>query len=217
MIDPASINLPQFLANWHGPANVPPGTLPAECDWLPESLKEWHSLSAQWSTPLMGMKRMLAPEEVKAEDGKAVFMEDATGDWRWAFDTENPNITYDAEVYEEWERTTESLPQLIVHSAVQEAVFRARAQYWCTQLEEQLLGDVLAPLEEVAFGDWRWPAPGYRIFMSENVVADVVPTRGRTTQEDRAGFVQVQAASPDPRHLSYLDEIPGAQWRKSTS
>ncbi|MBT2487492.1 hypothetical protein J7E96_02845 [Streptomyces sp. ISL-96] len=212
-----SIELAKFLTSWYGSPDTPSSPLPGECDWLPKPLKEWHRLSTQWSQPLMGVKRMLAPEEVKVEAGKAVFMEDSTGDWQWAFDAEKPSVVYDAEICEEWEPTTEGLPLFLVHSAVHEAIFNARELYWCTQVEENLLAEILEPLTEVAFGEWRWPAPGYRIFMNENILADVAPAGGRAAREKRLGYVQVKVASIDPVYLAYLDDISTVAWRKSSS
>ncbi|MFD9328336.1 hypothetical protein [Streptomyces sp. NPDC060065] len=216
MIDPATIDVPEFLERWYGQPDRPSGTLPTTCDWLPAPLKEWHSLASRWSTPLMTVNRMIAPEQVKAgEDSTAVFMEDATGDWRWAFDTTDPDVVHEAELYEPWQRCAESLPELLTHSALYEATYTGSSWRECAQVEEHRLDSVLAPMTQIAFGGWGSPRPGGRIFMSDTLVAATGPAMAPGSPwENRPGYGEVRVATTEPGRLAYLDDMTDIPWTK---
>ena len=152
---------------------------------------------------------MLRPEEIQVKDGKAIFLIDATGDWRWSFDAEDPDVVYDGELHEEWRRNEENLEQFLTHHAVQEAVHGARRLYWHTHVHENLLPGVLTGLEQVDFPSWRWPAEDHRYFMGDMIIAQIVPDFGP------AGHYQVSVASPDHRRLLHLDRVEGIEWNKA--
>lgn len=161
----------------------------------------------------MTVKRMRAPEHVIARDRKAVFMEDPTGDWRWAFDTRDPGVVYDAELDKEWEQSAEGLSEVLVHSALNEATYNARSWRACSAVEEDRLAEIVAPMSEVAFGGWRWPAPGCRIFMNELMVAEIGPAMGlHVPWEHRPGFAAVRVAANNPACLGYLDNMSAINW-----
>jgi hypothetical protein len=207
------IELYRFLTNWHGAPDAPPSALPGAYHWLPEPLKDWYGLSSRWTRPLMTVKRMRAPEHVIAEGHKAVFMEDPTGNWRWAFDMKDPDAVYAAELNAEWEQVAERLPEFLMHNTLHEAAYNARSWRACPQVEEHWLADVIAPMTEVAFGGWRWPAPGCRIFMNEMMVAEIGPALGLDAPwEFRSGYAAVRVASNNPACLGYLDGISAIDW-----
>ncbi|MFJ6778228.1 hypothetical protein [Streptomyces yangpuensis] len=211
MINPTSICLPEFLAEWYGPSDRPAVQLPPECSWLPGPLKEWYAISSQWSVPLSRVKRFVDPESITPIDGKAIFLEDGTGDWRWSFDVECPDVVYDAELYGEWRRNSESLERLILHSVVHDAIWHAAATYRCNRVPERLMGAVLEPVQQIDFAPWEWPAQDYLVFMGDRMLIDTVPDYGPP------GFFQVQVAAADAALLEYLDHIPEINWRKAVS
>jgi hypothetical protein len=213
MIDPASIDLYSFLADWHGSPASPPSALPAEYDWLPNPLKDWYSLSARWNSRVTTLKRMLTPEQITQSDGKVVFMKDPTGDWLWAFDAEDKTTVYDAELHEQWERTAECLSEFLIHNALNETVYGASNWRECAQVEVGLLSDVLAPMKKVSFGGWRWPRPGGNIFKSKALLAEVGPAMNPNVPwEDRPGYAEVRVAAVESTHLAYLDEMASIKW-----
>ncbi|NRQ30227.1 hypothetical protein HII36_00005 [Nonomuraea sp. NN258] len=215
MIDPMSIDLFRFFVDWTGPPDANPSPLGASHRWLPEPLKQWFELTSQWSEPFMRLKRMRRPEEIEAEDGKAIFMEDPTGDWLWAFDTDKTNVVYEAELGGRWDRATEFLPELLVHNALSEATYNARAWREYDNVEERFVTDILTPLDEVALGEWRWPSPGHRVFMGTALVAEVSPTMDLCTWETKPGYADLRIAASDVERLSYLDRIASIRWSKS--
>ena len=207
MIEPTSIDLMEFLTTWYGPPGKDPTPLPNSCDWLPRPLREWHVLASRWDMPLTSVTWMIPPEQIKIDDGKAIFMEDATGDWRWSFDPDDPDSVFEAELYEHWQPVPERLPVFLVHSAVKQVFYTATARMRAFAVPTKVLMEILAPLQEVAFGAWRWPGPGERIFMGDNVLVEVVPS-----EYEPEWFVA--AAAPEFNRLSGLENIAGVHWRR---
>ncbi|MFB7618299.1 hypothetical protein [Kitasatospora sp. NPDC056181] len=209
MIDPSNIDLQEFLALWYGPPNRLPSPLPRECDWLPEPLREWHGIISCWTPSPQSVKRMTPPAEIKESEGKAVFMKDPSGDWLWAFDVANKSTIFDAELHGEWSETSEHFPEFLIHNALNETVYGASAWRECTNVHSELLPEILSPMTAVSLGEWRWPTPGGRIFMSDELLAEVSPAM---RSSKGAESWEVRVASSDSRHLSYLDSLESVKW-----
>ncbi|GAA0247540.1 hypothetical protein [Cryptosporangium japonicum] len=208
MIDPSTIRMDEFLFGWYGARNSRHFFMPAVGRWLPDPLKHWYEVSARLVEHRGGVKHVLLPEEIQAVDGKAIFLIDATGDWRWSFDVEKPSVVYDGECCEEWRQSEESLAQFLTHHSVQEAIYGARRLYRHPHVHKDLLPGVLAGLEQVDFPRWRWSAEGCRYFMGDRIVAEIVPDFGPPD------YYQVNVASPERRRLVYLNRFDGIDWRK---
>lgn len=207
MIDPKSIDLTDFLVAWYGAPSESATSLPDSCDWLPEPLKEWHELTMRWDRRITYTTSMIPPERISvADDGKAIFMVDATGDWRWCIDPNDPESVFDAERYDPWERNPERLAEFLVHHTVREVVCGAAARMRALAVDDETLAKILAPLEEVAFGAWKWPAPGYRFFLGGTVLAEIIKAGSGSGWD-------VEVVSPEAGHLSRLEEISGVHWR----
>jgi len=207
VIDPKNIDLPNFLATWYGAPSKSTTPLPDSCDWLPKPLKEWHTLARQWDTRLTYTTSMIPPEQIRiTEDGKAIFMVDSTGDWRWCIDPNDSDGVFDAERYDPLERNPERLADFLVHNTAREVVYGATARMRALAVSDETLTNVLAPLEEVAFGAWKWPAPGYRFFMGDTTLAEIIKADSGTGWD-------VEVVSPKFDLLSRLEKISGAHWR----
>jgi len=208
MIDPREIELPEFLLTWYGAPGRRAAPLPTSCDWLPYPLKEWHTLASQWVNRLTFTTSMIAPERIRiAEDGKAIFMVDSTGDWRWCIDPDDPESVFDAERYEPWERTPERLAEFLVHNTVRETVYGASARIRSLAVPEEVLTEILAPMEEISFAAWQWPAPGYQLYMGGGALAE-------TIRSDSGRGWDVEVVAPEFGQLSRLEEISGIHWRR---
>lgn len=213
MINPESVSISSFLTSWYGPPISPISPVSPASNWLPEPLKEWYRLSSQWGHSLTATRRIRNPDQIIIDDTMAIFMEDATGDWRWAFDTEHPDSVYDAELGEKWEQVAEGLAELLIHNALSEATYNATSWRECGQVPEEHLPSILRPMTEIAFGGWRWPKPGGRIYMSESLIAEVLPAmKLGAPWKARSGYAEVRVASPHPGKLSFVDEIQGLEW-----
>ncbi|WP_328759274.1 hypothetical protein [Streptomyces sp. NBC_00271] len=215
MIDPVSVDLAQFLTSWYGPPDASSSRLSGPHAWLPEPLKDWHELSSQWTRPLMTLRRMRAPKEITIEDGKAIFMTDA-GDEVWAFDPGSPTDVYEGQLYEEWGKCAESLPEFLTHNALNEAAHNATSRRVCDEVKEELLSEILAPMTEVSFRGWRVPRAGHRVFMGDSLIADVGPAlQDHAPWGLKSGYVQIQIGSKEPAAMTYLDKISNLDWLKS--
>ncbi|MFJ1932737.1 hypothetical protein ACIOGZ_08690 [Kitasatospora sp. NPDC088160] len=211
MIDPADIDLADFLAACYGPPSRSAVGLPDSCDWLPAPLREWHVLASRWEKRINFMTKMIAPERIRlAGDGNAVFMIDSTGDWRWCFDPANPDSVFEAGLHEPWEKMPERMSQFLVHATIREAVYGATFGTHALSVTEDVLREILAPMREVGFGEWNWPEPGYRIFMGEGFVAMVAKS-----VPGQPGW-DVEVGAFESSTLSGLEDIPGVDWRRNS-
>ncbi|WP_158715371.1 hypothetical protein [Kitasatospora phosalacinea] len=214
MINPSDINLSQFITNWYGPRDSPKTFLGPEYSWLPRPLREWHALASQWTRPIIADNKMIPLMEISPREGKAIFMTDSSRDWLWSFDASNPSQVYDAELHHPWEPCSESLEELLIHTTIREGVNNANSFRLCPEVKVDLIPQIIAPTTEVAFGEWRWPVPGYRTFMSEFLVINVGPAPSFQASDDpRCSFWSIEAGSNHQDHLAYLDKL-GINWMK---
>ncbi|MFD4910354.1 hypothetical protein [Kitasatospora purpeofusca] len=212
MIDPASIDLAEFLTTWYGPPSQSSAVLPKEVDWLPAPLKEWHILTSRRDKPVTYMTTLLSPEDIQVEDdGKAVFMVDSTDDWHWSFDPSDPDTVYEAALHEPWGRNPESTAQLLVHNAVREVMFGATNKIWTFSVPDETLSKILSPLDRIGFESWHWLAPDYQILTGDCIVATV----GRSVP-GRPGW-DVEIASFEASALSGFDGIANVDWRRRSA
>ncbi|MEU8712444.1 hypothetical protein [Streptomyces sp. NPDC048663] len=207
MIDPKDINLPTFLADWYDAPTRDRTPLLDVYDWLPAPLREWHELATQWDRRLTYTTSMIPPEKIRlSEDGKAIFMIDSTGDWRWCIDLNDTSGVFDAEEYEPWERGPEQLGDFLIHCTVREVIYGAAAKLRAIAVSDETLEKIIDPLEEIAFGAWKWPAPGYRYFLGNATLAEIIRA------ESGDGW-NVEVVSPKLNLLQQFKEIPDARWR----
>lgn len=218
MIQSQEIDLLDFLSRWYGPPAAPAGPEPDGPVWLPHELRDWLHLSSRWAQPLISAKRMLPADQISPVDGYAVFMTDATGDWRWAFDIEQPDRIVEAELYESWLPVPESWSEFLKHNALSEATCSGPVVVEAAQVEESLLPEILRPLEQVDFGEWRWPRPGGKVFVGGGMIAQIGPAiaPGRPG-ENRPGFCEVRVAAKAESSVQYLLEIDSISWMRHDS
>ncbi|MFJ6770591.1 hypothetical protein ACIQOV_06400 [Kitasatospora sp. NPDC091257] len=212
VINPRSLDLTRFLTDWYGPRDVPAATLPAAAAWLPAPLKAWFTLEMQWSIPLVISQKMIPCDAIEPRDGMAIFMTDSSGDWRWAFDVSTPNVVYESALHRAWEMASEELSDLLLHNAIGESVMNSRASRLCSHVPANLLPEILAPMDEVGFLEWRWPAPGCRTYMGDSLVAQVGPSISRTAPWGPIDqYFEVQVGTSKIDGVSYLDGL-GIEW-----
>ncbi|MFB9573115.1 hypothetical protein [Streptomyces yanii] len=212
MIDPKDINLPDFLANWYGPP-VSVNQPQVGDARLPDPLREWYGLAHRWKKIQSASHHVYDPQQIRVTGGKCEFMADSTGDWFWAFDPGGSNSVYEAELRGEWKLIPESFSVFLVHLTIVQVAASASFGRLCSQVPDELLLKILEPMEEVGFGGWNWPRPGHRIFMSEELIADVGPAMDfRAPWRNRSGFSSVSVSGMSSGNLDYLDCIPSVKW-----
>ncbi|MCX4804755.1 hypothetical protein OG594_24615 [Streptomyces sp. NBC_01214] len=210
MIDPSDIELDSFLRTWYGPPTREAARLPRSYDWLPEPLREWHGLTSQWDVNLVHSTAMVAPQEIHiAGDGKAIFMVDPTGDWRWAFDSSDPEKVFDGSSRDPWIQSSEGVREFLMQNTVREVINRPRVKsLWAFTVPDEALVQVTSSMGEVQFSPCRWPEPGFRFFMGHGALAEVVDCiHGPGWQ------VRFVAASPEV--FAGIENMEGVDWRSS--
>ncbi|WP_309050452.1 hypothetical protein [Streptomyces sp.] len=158
------------------------------------------------------MKKFLPLDRISLHGDIAVFMTDPA-DTIWGFDPSAPMDVYEGKLHGGWRKVPEDFSEFLIHNALGEAAFNAPHTTACDSMPNQRMSDVLAPLTQVAFGEWNWPASGHQIFMSETVIAHVCPAlKDGAPLDSPAGCSEVQVGSIEPTGISYLHEMPGTEW-----
>lgn len=213
MIHAAELNLSEFLSRWYGQPDEPTRKISEEFSWLPEPLKDWYSLSYRWGKIRSANHQIYKPQQIRMKRGKLEFAADYTGDWFWAFDPEDSNAVYEAELHGDWRHVPESLSKFLNHVTVREVAISARFIRTCSQVPDDALCGILADVEQVDFGEWGWLGPGRRSFMNQNLIIDIGPARDfRPPGRNREGFSSVRVSGISLDDLGYLDEIPMVNW-----
>ncbi|MFI8520579.1 hypothetical protein ACIGEZ_22540 [Streptomyces sp. NPDC085481] len=213
MINPADIDLVDFLTRWHGTPQSSARPLPAETSWLPGPLQEWHGLASRWTRLHRGGNRMTDPSRIQVDQGKAVFMKDATGDWIWAFAAEDPDAVYEGIPGGQLDRVPESLTEFLTHVTVTETLMSVDFARLGDQVPDGELPSILAPMREIGFGGWKWPDPGNRTFMSDSLLATVGPAIDPASPWlNRSGYSAVRIAGINASELGYLDADTTVKW-----
>jgi hypothetical protein len=214
MIAPRDINLEELIASWHGSPSARPEESAIQNHRLPAPLRDWYAQSARWSQPLMKFMRMYTPDQIRRWDDKEIFMEDSEGDWRWAFDSKNMESIFEAELHGDWHIVNESLSYFITHCVVIDATITASFWRQSSHVEPDLLGKILAPMSEVSFAKLQWPVPGGRVFISQSMIATVLPTTMGHPSRESAKYVEVRVAAVESSQLDYLDGIKSVSWKR---
>ncbi|MER6627260.1 hypothetical protein ABT301_03290 [Streptomyces sp. NPDC000987] len=211
MIDLASIDLAQFANKWYGVPDQPANSA-TDCDHLPAPLHAWYDLAAKYSVSLLGVKRFVAPTDIKLRNGKMVFLTDPS-DAIWGFDADDSKNVYEGRLYGDWAKIPESLSDFLVHNMIGEAVYNAPYAISCDSVQNVRIADIVAPMEEVAIGAWNWPDSGHRLFMGRDVVAEIGPAiSDGAPMEDVSGRSEVQVGAVTPEAAAYLESMPGIDW-----
>ncbi|MFF8448979.1 hypothetical protein ACF06Q_14965 [Streptomyces leeuwenhoekii] len=213
MINPSDIDLVAFLTRWHGAPQSDAQPMTDEALRLPQPLREWYGLASRWTKLTCGENRMVTPSEIHMDQGKFVFMKDATGDWVWAFGADDPDAVFEGIPGGELDRVPESLAEFLKHATVIGTLMAADFRRLGDQVPNEALPSILAPMQEISFGGWKWPDPGYRTFMSDNLIASVGPAVDPASPWlNRSGYSAVRIAGIDLESLEYLDADTTVQW-----
>jgi hypothetical protein len=214
MIRPANIDLEEFITRWHGFPSVPPEKPTIEDRRLPVALREWYAQSSRWAQPVIKLMRIYSPDQIRRSGDMEIFMEDPSGDWIWAFWRDNKDSIFEAELHGEWSIVEESFSDFIIHCTVIDAAFTASFWRESRHVESGLLDEILAPMSEVSFGKWRWPAPGGRIFISESMIATVMAAPAAYSSREVPEYAEVRVAAIESGQLDYLDGMKSIRWRR---
>lgn len=213
MINPSDIDVLDLLSRWRGPGQLPMvrlGDLPPN---LPAPLREWYRLTSCWPEVRTASTKIYEPSRVRVGADRVVFMEDLTGDWVWAFDSGQPNAVYEGDPSNGLDRTSEDLAELLLHATVRSVILLSGSSRLSAQVADEQLPQILNSMEGVGFGGWNWPRPGYRIFASSNLLAEVGPAVDpQAPWLNRDGYSAIRVAGLSGADLSYLDSFSTISW-----
>lgn len=216
MINPADIDTSDLLSRWRGPARLPALQLAEYPPDLPAPLSEWYALTSCWPEVRSAGTRIYDPSRIRMDADRVAFMEDSTGDWIWMFDSNQPDVVYEGEPGGGLNRTTEELAELLVHATVRSVILLSGFGRLGAQVPDEALSQILDPMESVGFGGWKWPRPGYRIFASDRLLAEVGPAVDlQAPWRSRAGYSAVRIAGLSDSDLTYVDSLSKVTWADS--
>ena len=205
VIDPKSLDLEAFLASWFGSRDDVSEIVESDLELLPDGLRKWFDLISRWEIPLEGAKTLFLPSEMAEEDGKYIFMADHGG-WAWAFDPDIPQTIYEAKDDEPWRPFLGGWSDVFFYHAFTEAIEAAPVVKWCADISESDLRRVLQPFGEIAFADSKWPAPVWRWYATEGLIADAGPKKGPR------GRFAITVGAKSREMLELLDLPSGIDW-----
>ncbi|WP_433405452.1 hypothetical protein [Streptomyces sp. CA-146814] len=213
MINPAEIDLSSLLARWLGPARFTAVQLEELPPTLPAPLRDWYTLTSPWLEVRSAGTRIYEPACIQGKAGRVAFMEDPTGDWTWAFDSHQPNKTYEGESKSSLIPCSETLPELLTHATVRSIILMAHSSRLGTQVSDEDVLRILNPIKIIGFGGWGWPRAGYQVYAADKFLMEVGPAIDpQAPWLNRAGYSAVRIAALNDSDLAYLNEYPTGTW-----
>ncbi|WP_199439045.1 hypothetical protein [Umezawaea beigongshangensis] len=183
--------VPGFLRWWYGEPDLA-GARPAAA--LPGALLDLHEALSRHSVAHDGL---LAPRDVRADDGVLVFWVERRGLYEWGAGPDGLVRRRTALRGEPWHRTGAPLAEFLVSLLVHEAVVGARYRAYADDLSpgrRDLLLDPLRPLPLPG------PTAGSRLYAGEHLLA---------LAGERGGTSWVHLAARRPGDLQYLEAVLG--------
>jgi hypothetical protein len=212
LLDPGPETWKRFLVEWHGPRRPEYGLAADETKRrpMPMPLREFHEFAGNWPGVTV-QNRVLAPSEMREEDGKLVFYVENQGVDIWAT---APTETRDAPVWvrendpgEPWfeeEPLSRFLLQLVVYEAVMGAPEGAVAA-WLPLAEMERLS---RRVHELPLAAWHRPLYPTRFYAGERVLLVVMPNPG---PEDEA-YVSLYVGALDAEALTLVADHVDDSW-----
>lgn len=213
MINPSDIDLFDLLGRWRGAGRLPtaqPEDLPLG---LPVPLVEWYRITSGWPEVRSAGTKIYEPSSVRVGVDRVPFMEDLTGDWVWVFDPSQSNVVYEGDPGGRLSESPEGLAELLLHATMRSIILLSGSSRLGAQVPDVELPRILDGLKRVGFGGWKWPRPGYRLFVSDNLLAEVGPAVDPAAPWlSRPEYSAVRIAGLSGCDLSYLDSFATVSW-----
>jgi hypothetical protein len=214
VVRPADLNVSALMMRWCGKPSK--GAVPAKLGVALSRapvLVEWLDLMSRWPDLLDIEPRFSAPERVTVDGDRLVFMRDDGGDWLWSCSLGADRTLYERKWNEEWSALDEDAADFLLHLCLVKLVGSSRFGRLCTDLPNQLLPRVLAPMTRVAFGNWRWPRAGHSIYISESLMSQVSPALDREDLlKPSMSHSSVWLSGTSEDVFDYLRRYPGVRW-----
>lgn len=139
VVDPATIDIHDFLVRWRGSPDTAPCRVEPEFRWFAQPFLDWFEFESQWTRRLQFGNNLHRPEQIVATGKAVVFMTDPTADWLWAFGLDDADIVYERELCDGWTEVAEGMPEFLVHNELSEAVYGGAVRWWATGFRRSCL------------------------------------------------------------------------------
>jgi hypothetical protein len=167
-----SSSLPGFLRGWYGEPDRKAIDVDPDLP-MPDPLRAWYHLTSQWSVPISSHNHFLAPEDLRDDNGKLVFLEGYQGARDWGADSvgKNPLVYESKDVIGEWESTGFPLSKFLLYVAVSEAVHGDREALISLDMDKQSYDSVVSNFIQLDDPLWRYPNPNWSYMAAEGLLA----------------------------------------------
>ncbi|MEV0568216.1 hypothetical protein [Dactylosporangium sp. NPDC050588] len=197
----------QWFTWWHGPPDQPTDDRRAATTGV-ATLDVWYAAACRWAVPVIDQNRFLAPEELRVESGRLVFMEEQFGDWAWATGTQgsDPPVYDRSDEDEPWQplapRLSAFLEAYWMFDAALGAPFGASRARGTAQDVDRLRSRMTC----VASTRWRWPATFLQFFRRDRTLA--------VAMSDDGDLFSITVATTSPADQPIIDAVAEPSWSR---
>jgi hypothetical protein len=160
----------RFLTAWLRPPSRD-APEPASLD-LPAALAQWHQQAARWDYPVMRQNRVPARREM---DGDMLLVGvENQGVWLWGVPDGGSNpLVWERENTPEagWTQTAERLDEFLWHFTLAEAVSGGRAGLGANDVNPASLARFTGTWTALHAKPWRWPGPDQALWTRDGMLA----------------------------------------------
>lgn len=194
----------RFLLAWHGEPSRGRGRpgLFSDID-VPEPIRRLHEAASRWPRAIV-QNELVTP---RLDGERMVFYVENQGVYEWA--AVDDRVWGRAYGDPDWVEEDASLTAFILELLVFEAIMGADHGASVADLSRESLDAVVAPLDPLPHGAWRWPSYPTRFFVGgRGVLAMASPD---PPGED-AGSLTVLLGAREAEASGYLDEVVDERW-----
>lgn len=194
----------RFLLAWHGETHrvrVRPNPSP-DLD-LPEPIRRLHEAASRW--PQAVVQNELVPP--RRDGDRIVFYVENQGVYEWA--AKDDRVWGRAPDDPDWIEEDASLTAFILELLVFEAIMGADHGGSVAHLSRDGFAAVVAPLDPLPHGAWRWPSYPTRFFGGGR---GVLVMAGPNPPGDDARSLTIFVGAREADAISYLDDVVDERW-----
>jgi hypothetical protein len=192
----------RFLLAWHGEPNRVGVSNPSPELDLPEPIRRLHEAASRW--PKAIVQNELVPPRLDGD--RIVFYVENQGVYEWG--AMDDRVWGRAHGDPNWVEEEASLTAFILELLVFEAIMGADHGGSVAHLSREGLDAVVAPLDPMPHGAWRWPSYPTRFFGGGRGV--LVMAGPNPPGED--GFLSVFLGAREADAIAYLDDVVDERW-----
>ncbi|MEV4139288.1 hypothetical protein AB0J72_44880 [Dactylosporangium sp. NPDC049742] len=157
---------------------------------------------------MIDQNRFLAPEELRVESGRLVFMEEQFGDWAWATDPQggDPPVYDRSDDDEPWQPLSPHLSEFLEAYWMFEAVLSAPFAASRARGTAQDIDRLRFQMPCVGSARWRWPATSLQFFRRDRTLA--------IAMSDDDDLFSITVATTSPADQRIIDAVAEPSWSR---